>query len=194
VAVELATADIVIACTGAPDPVVTASMVAAVRRPLVICDLALPRDVEPVVRDLPGVTLVDLADLAERLRTAESGSSVDAAHALVTEEVRRHLAAQRSAAVTPVVTALRRGAAEVADAELLRLDTRLPGLTAEVRAELSRTVHRVVEKLLHAPTVRIRQLTDGPANTSYAEALLELFALDLQPDVALDGAAAAGSG
>jgi glutamyl-tRNA reductase len=178
---ELAAADIVIACTGAPDPVVTASMVAAVPRPLVICDLALPRDVEPAVRELPGVTLVDLEDLAERLRSTESGSSVDAARALVAEEVRRHLAAQRSAAVTPMVTALRRGAAEVVDAELLRLDTRLPGLTDEVRAELSHTVHRVVDKLLHAPTVRIKQLAEGPSGSSYAEALRELFALDPQP-------------
>jgi glutamyl-tRNA reductase len=144
----------------------------------VICDLALPRDVEPAVRELPGVTLVDLEGLAERLRSAESGSSVDAARALVAEEVRRHLAAQRSAAVTPMVTALRRSAAEVVDAELLRLDTRLPGLTDEVRAELSHTVHRVVEKLLHTPTVRIKQLAEGPAGSSYAEALRELFALD----------------
>jgi glutamyl-tRNA reductase len=156
-------------------------MVAVVPGPLVICDLALPRDVEPAVRELPGVTLVDLEGLAERLRGGESGSSVEAAHALVAEEVRRYLAAQRSATVTPMVTALRRGAAQVADAELRRLDTRLPGLTEEVRAELSHTVHRVVDKLLHTPTVRIKQLAEDPAGSSYAEALRELFALDPQP-------------
>jgi glutamyl-tRNA reductase len=189
---ELRTADIVITCTGALDTVVTTSMVAAVPRPLVICDLALPRDVEPAVRELPGVTLVDLEDLADRLRHAEAGTSVESARTLVATQVRRYLAAQRSAEVTPTVTALRRHASEVVDAELLRLGARLPGLAPEVRAELSRTVHRVVDTLLHTPTVRVKQLAEGPAGSSYAEALRELFALDPQPGVALNAAAAAG--
>jgi glutamyl-tRNA reductase len=83
--------------------------------------------------------------------------------------------------VTPTVTALRRRAAEVVDAELLRLGSRLPGLPAEARAELSRTVHRVVDTLLHTPTVRVKELAEGPAGRSYAEALRELFALDPHP-------------
>jgi glutamyl-tRNA reductase len=147
----------------------------------VICDLALPRDVEPAVRKLPGVTLVDLDDLADRLRQAEAGTSVGAARALVAAEVRHYLAVQRSAEVTPTVTALRRRASEVADAELLRLSARLPGLPADVRAELSRSVHRVVDTLLHTPTVRVKQLAEGPAGNSYAEVLRELFALDPHP-------------
>jgi len=177
VAAELTDADIVIACTGAPGAVVTAPIVATVPGPLVICDLALPRDVDPAVRGLPGVTLIDLESLADRLRGAASSFSVAAARMLVVEEVRRYLAAQRSAEVTPTVTALRRRGAEVVDAELLRLDTRLPELPEEIRAELSRTVHRVVDKLLHAPTVRVKQLAEGPAGGTYAEALRELFAL-----------------
>jgi glutamyl-tRNA reductase len=181
---ELTAADIVITCTGSLDTVLTTSMVSALSRPLVICDLALPRDVEPAVRELPTVTLVDLEDLADRLRQAGAGTSVEAARALVAAEVRRYLAAQRSAEVTPTVTALRRRASEVADAELLRLGTRLPGLPADVRAELSRSVHRVVDTLLHTPTVRVKQLAEGPTGTSYAEALRELFALDPQPGVA----------
>jgi glutamyl-tRNA reductase len=90
------------------------------------------------------------------------------------------------------VTALRRHASEVVDAELLRLGARLPGLPADVRAELARTVHRVVDTLLHTPTVRVRQLAEGPAGSSYAEALRELFALEPHRGVALDAAAAAG--
>jgi glutamyl-tRNA reductase len=178
---ELTAADIVITCTGALDTVVTTAMVAAVPRPLVICDLALPRDVEPAVRELPGVTLIDLEDLADRLRRTEAGTSIDAARSLVDAAVRRYLSAQRSAEVTPTVTALRRRAAEVVDAELLRLGSRLPGLPAEARAELSRTVHRVVDTLLHTPTVRVKELAEGPAGRSYAEALRELFALDPHP-------------
>jgi glutamyl-tRNA reductase len=191
---ELMVADIVITCTGSLDTVLTASTVAAASRPLVICDLALPRDVEHAVRTLPGITVVDLEGLAERLRQTEAGTSAEAARTLVTGEVHRYLAAQRSAEVTPTVTALRRHASEVVDAELLRLGTRLPGLPAEVRAELSRSVHRVVDTLLHTPTVRVKQFGEGPAGSGYAAALRELFALDLQPGVALNAAAAAASG
>jgi glutamyl-tRNA reductase len=181
---ELMAADIVISCTGSRDAVLTTSMVAAVPGPLVICDLALPRDVEPAVRTLPGVTLVTLGDLSERLGLVEAGIGIEAARTLVAAEVRRYLAAQRSAEVTPTVTALRRHASEVVDAELLRLSGRLPGLPAEVAAELTRTVHRVVDRLLHTPTVRVKQLAEGPDGSSYAEALRELFALDPRPAAA----------
>jgi glutamyl-tRNA reductase len=191
VAAELTSADLVIACTGAPGAVVTASMAAAVPGPLVICDLALPRDVEPAVRGLPGVTVIDLEGLADRLRRAETGTGVEAARALIAEEVRCYLAARRSAEVTPTVTALRKRAAEVVDAELLRLGARLPGLPEETRAELARTVHRVINTLLHTPTVRIKQLAQGPAGSTYAEALRELFALDPELGGALETAAAA---
>jgi glutamyl-tRNA reductase len=177
VTAELATADIAIMCTGALDPVVTLPMVTDVAPPIVICDLALPRDVDPAVRGLPGVTLVDLEGLAVRRRSAGADRSVETARSLVAEEVRRHLAAQRSAEVAPTVTALRRHAADVVDAELLRLDLRLPGLSAAMQAEVARTVHRVVDKLLHTPTVRVKQLAENPAGAAYAEALRELFAL-----------------
>jgi glutamyl-tRNA reductase len=188
---ELATTDILVTCTGALDTVITTSMVAALPRPLVICDLALPRDVEPAVRGLPGVTVVGLEDLAHRLRQAEAGTGVELARTLVVAEVSRYLAAQRSAEVAPTVAALRRRAADVVDAELLRLGARLPELPAEIGSEFSRTVHRVVDTLLHAPTVRVKQLAEDPAGLRYAEVLRELFALDLPSDVALDGAAAA---
>jgi glutamyl-tRNA reductase len=184
---ELAAADIVIACTGAPGAVVTERTLTTAHRPLVICDLALPRDVEPAVRGLPGVTLIDLEGLAGRMRAAASGAGIATAQVLIGEEMRRYLAARRSAEVTPTVTALRRRGAEVVDAELLRLYARLPEAPEHIRAELSRTVHRVVGKLLHAPTARIRHLAQGPAGGIYAEALSELFALeagDTRPDAA----------
>ncbi len=196
VAAELADVDLVLACTGAPDAAVTAAMVAdaadarsvdaaAASRPLVICDLGLPRDVDPAVRSLPTVTLVDLEGLAERLHGARTGASVEAARGILAEEVRSYLAAQRSAEVAPTVRALRRQAAEVVDAELLRLGSRLPGLSEEVRCELARTVQRVVDKLLHTPTVRVKQLAEGPGGGTYAEALRELFGLDPQAPAAV---------
>jgi glutamyl-tRNA reductase len=181
---RIAGADLVVACTGATDVVVSADLVRGGRggttRPLVVCDLGLPRDVEAGVAELPGVTLVDLDTLGRRLAGTPAGRHAGVAGEIVAEEVRAYLAAQRSAAVTPTVTALRRRAAEVVDAELLRLDSRLPELDDAVRGELAKTVRRVVDKLLHTPTVRVKQLASGPGGASYAAALRELFALDPQ--------------
>jgi glutamyl-tRNA reductase len=134
--------------------------------------------VAPEVGELAQVTIVDLESLQRRL--AESGSGLDTRRAtgIVADEVRGYLATQRSAEVTPTVTALRRRAADVVDAELLRLDSRLGEVDARVRAEVARTVHRVVDKLLHTPTVRVKELASGPGGAEYAEALRELFQLD----------------
>jgi len=181
VAAELADAELVVTCTGSREVVLTAAMVAAAPGRRVICDLALPRDVDPAVRDLPGVTLVDLEGLAGRLGHADGGTGVERARALVADEVHRYLAAQRSADVLPTVTALRRRMTEVVDAELLRLTTRLPELPDDVRGELAHTMQRVVGKVLHTPTVRIKEAAEGPAGGTYAEVLRELFALDLEP-------------
>jgi glutamyl-tRNA reductase len=187
---KIAAADVVVSCTGAVDVVIESSMVAEIMRdrapdsPLVICDLGLPRDVASEVTALPGVTVVDLASLQRRLAETPTGIDTGRAVGIVAEEVRGYLAGQRSAEVTPTVTALRRRAAEVVDAELLRLHTRLPDLDAGVREELARTVRRVVDKLLHTPTVRVKQLAAQPAGSGYADALRELFALDSAlPDV-----------
>ncbi|SFS45778.1 glutamyl-tRNA reductase [Saccharopolyspora flava] len=181
----IAAADLVVACTGAVGAVVTEEVVSAaltVRddRPLLCCDLGLPRDIAAEVGDLPGVTVVDLASLQQRLSAKQGGNESDRAAEIVAEEVRGYLAAQRSAEVTPTVTALRKRAAEVVDSELLRLDSRLPDIDASTREELSRTVRRVVDKLLHSPTVRVKQLASQPGGSGYADALRELFELDPQ--------------
>jgi glutamyl-tRNA reductase len=181
---ELADADVVFACTGSMDTVVGVDLLAAAlldrdpSRPLVICDLGLPKDVDPAAADLAGVTVVDLETLQRRLTDAPTGQDAARATEIIGEEVRAYLAGQRSAEVTPTVTALRKRAAEVVDAELLRLDTRLPELDVAVRGELAKTVRRVVDKLLHTPTVRVKELASAPGGAGYAEALRELFGLD----------------
>jgi glutamyl-tRNA reductase len=185
----LAEVDLVMCCTGATGAVLSVEQISGVaagrRNPLVVCDLGLPRNVEPGVGQVPGVALLDLSTVAQRLENQTSGSSaVSAAHGVIAQEVRDYLAAQRTAEVTPTVAALRKRAAEVVDAELLRLDGRLPGLDAAVREELSRTVHRVVDKLLHAPTVRVKQLAEA-GGEAYADALRELFELDPQAAAAI---------
>ncbi|WP_409183614.1 glutamyl-tRNA reductase [Amycolatopsis sp. VS8301801F10] len=186
-AVELA--DLVVACTGAQDAVFLAGHVPArVGRPLVVCDLGLPKDVDPAVAELADVTVVDLETIQRRMRDAGAPTTerqTAKANGIVLDEVREYLAGQRSAEVTPTVTALRRRAAEVVDAELLRLDNRLPELDSQVREEVGRTVRRVVDKLLHAPTVRVKQLAAETADTDYANALRELFCLDPQAPAAV---------
>jgi glutamyl-tRNA reductase len=189
---EIAAADVVVACTGAVGTVVGEDDVRAALAlrgagapDLVVCDLGLPRDVDPAAAELPGVTVVDLAALGERLRSASAGRAVEEARSVVAEEVRAYFASQRTAEVTPTVTALRRRAAEVVDAELLRLDGRLPDLDDHARDEVAQTVRRVVDKLLHTPTVQVKRLAQSPGGDTYAEALRELFELDPQTPAAL---------
>jgi glutamyl-tRNA reductase len=147
--------------------------------------LGLPRNVEPAVGDVPGVTLLDLDSLARRLERRVTPGTVEAARQLVAQEVHSYLLAQRTAEVIPTVSALRKWAADVVDMELLRLDGRLPGLDTAVRTELTRTVRRVVDKLLHAPTVRVQQLAKADGGEAYADALRELFELDPQATAAI---------
>lgn len=192
---ELVAAELVVSATGAVGTVLDAATLAAAA-PLVVCDLGLPRDVEEAAAALPGVTVIDLSTLQRRLADRAAGTDATAAREILAEELGGYLAAQRSAQVTPTVTALRQRAAEVVDVELLRLDTRLPELDAAVRAELSRTVRRVIDKLLHTPTVRVKQLAEIGGGEMYANALRELFELDPQAPAALiaPGGAPAGDG
>ena len=110
--------------------------------------------------------------------TARLGREVEAVRGIVTQEVAAFLAARRQASVTPTVVALRSMATSVVDAEMDRLDHRLPGLDPEARDEVLRTVRRVADKLLHEPTVRVKELANESGAVSYAAALAELFALD----------------
>lgn len=178
---ELARVDLLVTCTGATGVQVTADALRAARpdeRPLAIIDLALPHDVDPAVGDLPWVTLVNLASLADRLHDSEAGAEVAAVRDIVTQEVAAFLTARRQASVTPTVVALRSMATSVVDAEMSRLDGRLPGLDETARAEVQHTLRRVADKLLHEPTVRVRELANETGAVSYATALAELFALD----------------
>jgi glutamyl-tRNA reductase len=191
IASVLSVADVVVTSTGAVRPVVSLADVhhALARREhqLVMCDLGMPRDVDPTVAGLPGVFVVDMDRIQREPSARAAASDTEAARTIVAAEVASYLAGQRMAEVTPTVTALRQRAADVVEAELLRLDNRLPELDAAYRDEVAKTVRRVVDKLLHAPTVRVKQLASAPGGDSYAEALRELFELDQQ---AVDAVAA----
>ncbi len=178
-AVEVGSADILVSCTGSTGVVVESDVVGprAADRPLVVLDIALPRDVDPSVAALPHVTYVDL-DALRAGGAAVSEGEVTAATAIVADELRDHLAERQRLAVAPTVTALRARANQVIDGELRRLDGRLPDLEPDQRREVADAVRRAVEKVLHAPTVRVKELATTPGGDQYAAVLRELFDLD----------------
>ncbi|WP_028660326.1 glutamyl-tRNA reductase [Nocardioides insulae] len=176
-ATEIADANLVITCAGARRVLVDVDMVGPRPDGLGVIDLALPHDVDPEVAQLPGVTLVGLKELAEELANSEAAQDVAAVREIVTQEVGAFLSARRQASVTPTVVALRSMATSVVDSEMARLDGRLV-LDPAARAEVLHTVRRVADKLLHEPTVRVKELANESGAVSYAAALAELFALD----------------
>jgi glutamyl-tRNA reductase len=180
----LAAADLVVTCTGAPGHVITAEMVRAAMagrdRPLALLDLAVPRDVEPGVGELGGVTVTDLATLqaAEPEGSWPAEEAVAAARQIVTGELESYVSAGRAARVAPTVVALRAKAAGVVASELARLAGRLGPADKAVLEEVARSMDRVADKLLHAPTVRVKELAGTPGAASYEDALRVLFDLD----------------
>lgn len=210
VAAELPQADIVVSCTGATGLVLTADMLreALDRRAehqaagtagpgaaetVALLDLAMPRDIDAAAHRVGGLRLVDIESLAEAAADEPMAADVDQVRAIVSAEVAAFGAAQRAAHITPTVVALRTMAADVVAGEIARLDGRLPDLDERQRAEITQTVRRVVDKLLHAPTVRVKQLASTPGGAGYADALRELFDLDPQAVAAVSRADANGT-
>ncbi|GAA1648329.1 glutamyl-tRNA reductase [Catellatospora bangladeshensis] len=191
----LATADVVITATASAEHVLTVENVGAARagspKILTIIDLALPRDVEPAVAALDGVRLVDVARLGTVLDPGAAGApvcrrsaadrEVAAVEEIVAGEVETYASWLRGAEVAPTVAALRARAEDVVSAELRRLAQRRSDLTDEQRADVAHTVHRIVQRLLHQPTVRVRQLAAEPGGEAYARLLRDLFDLSVIP-------------
>lgn len=146
--------------------------------PLTIVDLALPHDVALAVADLPGVALVGLPRIAAALAAGPVAEDVSAVERIVADEVVEFASARDQDRVAPTVVALRSMASGVIAAELDRLWSRLPELTERQRDEIARTLRREADKLLHEPTVRVKQFAGRVPDSSYAAALAELFALD----------------
>lgn len=190
----IAAADLVISCTGARETVITAQTVQqalTIREadggspPLVLIDLALPRDIDPATATLPGVGVIGFEDIGAASCDVPGGyeraaydQDIAAVRRIVAEEVAAHALAEHAARVTPTVVALRAKAASVVDSELRRLAGRLAGTSARDLDEVAKAMRRVVDKLLHAPTVRVKELAGSPGGDAYAAALRELFDLD----------------
>jgi glutamyl-tRNA reductase len=185
---ELAHADVVVASTAATTPTVTVAEVEAATaaragradRPLVVIDLGVPRDVEPDVRYVPGVVLVDLDGLRALIETGggEQAAEADRARAMVAEEAALFLAWQREARLGPTIRALRSRAELLRRQELARAAGRLAGLSEREADAVEAVTRGLVNKLLHDPVVRGKALAAGPDGDLYARMLRELYAID----------------
>ena len=174
----LAATDVLVSCTGARTLTIGAEDLAGTPVRGVV-DLALPADVAPQIVER-GICLVNMDRLVTDQPDAASAEEVEDARALVREEVANFLGLRRAAQVAPTVVALRSMASDVVTNELRRLESRLPDLDDHEREQIQRSMRRIVDKLLHAPTVRVQELSSEPDTVDYAAALRELFALDPQ--------------
>lgn len=181
---ELGRADVVVACTGAGGVIIDRETVSRARgnneRPLLIVDIALPRDVEASVGDLGGVTLRDLDDLsqwAERGINKRAGE-VDQVKEIISHEVERFTLDQAQRQAAPLVAQLREVVEQIRVAEIERFGTRLADLTDEQREVVESITRGIVAKLLHTPSVRLREAAGSPQGERLSAAVRDLFSLD----------------
>jgi glutamyl-tRNA reductase len=193
----IASADVVVGCTAAPAPVLTAGMLRASRQaaspPLLCIDLGVPRDFEPGVRDLPGVTLIDIDSIgvaASELRL-ERHRQIAAAEELVSDEVERFMAWWRERDVAPAIARLHAHAQRIRTSELERALSRLPSLTPHEQDVVRALAERITSKLLHDPTIELKR---DPEGANMAMMLDRLFRLTPADERALSRDAGAPSG
>lgn len=178
-------ADALICATGAPHTVIYRRDVAAALnqrgdRPMILMDIAVPRDIEDGVQALSGVHYYDI----DALRTVVDNNAVQRqaavpqVEAIIEQEAGQFFAWQRGRQVTPVIRDLRDWAQTIADDELAAALNRLSGADERTREIVSRMAHRLVKRLLHEPTSRLRLQANGDNGHTYAEAVRELFALN----------------
>ena len=186
----MAAADVVITSTGASGFIVTAALVKqAMRarrgRPLLLIDIAVPRDVDPLVQQIDDVSLYNIDDLQAVcvVNLEERQKEVARAREIVDAEVRAFEAWWESLAVAPTVAALRQRAEQIRRAELQKALGRMGDLSERQRATLEALTSAIVNKLLHQPTTRLKAQCDGQSDgrsADYVRAVRELFALDEQ--------------
>ena len=181
----LSRGDLIVSATGAAGIVMPAETVANAMgtragRPLVLVDLAVPRDVDPATADIAGVSLFDIVALRDRLADHDAGTAADIAeaHRIVGEEVHRYVVRRRGDALAPLITALRRRGDDAMRAELDRYASRLDALTRDERDAVEAMAHGIVAKLLHDPIVELKERSEPGTEGRYARMLAELFGID----------------
>lgn len=180
----LSWADVALTSTGATQVVLSEADLAPVMaarpdRPLLVVDVAVPRDVDPEVAELPGVTLLDMDDLRAFAEAGLAGrqKEVGRVRAIVAEEVTRYQQTSASRAVVPLVTALRDRVERVRRAELDRQRSRLSSLDPAQQEAVEAVTRAVVAKLLHEPTVRLKREAGSSRGERLSEAARALFDL-----------------
>jgi glutamyl-tRNA reductase len=185
---ELALADVVVASTSSAGYVVTAEQVARAlarrrERPVFFVDIAVPRDLEPAINDLPGCYLYDIDDLQRVVTESTEGRTEETnrAEAILADEAEQFRAWQRSRDVVPAITSLRELAETIRAQELARAEPRLGALSPRERRAVESLTTQIVNKLLHLPTVRLKEAAAAPTGAvdgvHYAEAVRHLFGL-----------------
>lgn len=184
----LTMADAVICATGAPHIVIHADDVRPVLserdgRPLLFVDIAVPRNVEEAVGQLQGVRRLDIDQLQSVVdaNLAQRQAAIPEVEIIIYEEADRFDGWLKGRQVLPVLVELRRKAQEIANEELERNQHHFEELTPEFQEKVNRMVHRIVNKMLHEPTVRLKNSAAEGNGVAYAHALRELFALDSTP-------------
>ena len=182
--------DIIVSATGADGFTVRAEDLPAQRKPnLMLIDLSLPRDIEDAATELDGVDLVNIESLHHSVTSRDSSSEAHRkAQSIIAQELHAYSSDQRVRDVAPAVTALRKAANGIAQSELDRLRGKLEHVDEEEFTEITRTVKRVMDKLLHEPTVQAKKLAAESGTLSYETALQQLFGLETTtpPPVALE--------
>jgi glutamyl-tRNA reductase len=176
-------ADVVISSTGSRGLVLTRAdvedaLAAGDRRTLLLVDLAVPRDLDHAIAELPYAFLYDVDDLDEAVGTGTVGGAAARAEAIVAEEAERFRAWQASRGVVPAIASLRARAEQIRAGELARARGRLARLDPEERRAVEAMTAQIVNKLLHDPTVRLKEAAANADGAAYADAVRHLFGLD----------------
>jgi glutamyl-tRNA reductase len=184
---ELERADIVVSSTSSAGLVLSREQVERAlalrdRQPLLLIDLGVPRDLDPAIADLSYAFLYDLDDLDEAVAGGLSGDAAARAEAIVAEEAERFRAWQASRGVVPAIASLRARAEAIREGELARASSRLARLSEDERRAVEALTAQIVNKLLHEPTVRLKEAAAGAEGSVYADAVRHLFALDADQD------------
>jgi glutamyl-tRNA reductase len=181
---ELAQADLVLASTGSSDVLVERSAVEAAvagrpDRPLLVVDVAMPRDIDPGVGAIPSVTLLDIDDLKDFARRSSDRrrAEIGRAREILNEELDRYRSAREARQAVPLVVALREMGDDIRARELERFGSRFADLDEATRADIEALTRGLVNKLLHEPTVRLKAAAGTDLGSAYAETLAALFDL-----------------
>ena len=181
---ELVEADVVLACTGAGGVIIDYELMTRVRNgastPILVVDIALPRDVAASVAELPGVTLRDLDHLSDWAQRGidKRASEVGQVREIIGEEVKRFLLDQTQRQAAPLVAQLREVVESIRTAEMDRFESALAAMTPEQRELVESISHGIINKMLHAPSVRLREAAGTPQGERLSAAVRDLFSLE----------------